>query len=329
MTSKKNNLKEFINYQNKSKILFTPGPGSLILENFTSMQPCFGRGDKIYENLENKVLNKLKLLSGHNKIVRMQGSASLALEVLVNNFLFGKVLIISTGYYSDRINLMCKQFKQNSKYIKNIKKINWDKVDEITEKFDWIFACPTETSMGLKIPILDLFKLKKRCGAKLALDATGSIGLEKNHHFADVIAYSSCKGLFGLTGASFVAYNLNPNNSVNSFYLNLNSHLEKKMTGPYHAILSLVDVLPKHSDLKQSVIINKKKFLEKMKLWVTKKIINEPLLCTHVSKKISSKNKKVLLYKVRTNIEGSIVCHLGELHLKGKAKGKILQNLEI
>ena len=139
MTSKKNNLKEFINYQNKSKILFTPGPGSLILENFTSMQPCFGRGDKIYENLENKVLNKLKLLSGHNKIVRMQGSASLALEVLVNNFLFGKVLIISTGYYSDRINLMCKQFKHNSKYIKNIKKINWDKVDEITEKFDWIF----------------------------------------------------------------------------------------------------------------------------------------------------------------------------------------------
>ena len=33
------------------------------------------------------------------------------------------------------------------------------------------------------------------------LDATGSIGLERYHELADVISFSSCKGLFGLTGA--------------------------------------------------------------------------------------------------------------------------------
>ena len=33
------------------------------------------------------------------------------------------------------------------------------------------------------------------------LDATASIGLEDEHELADLIAYSSCKGLFGLTGA--------------------------------------------------------------------------------------------------------------------------------
>ena len=60
MTSKKNNLKEFINYQNKSKILFTPGPGSLILENFTSMQPCFGRGDKILKKRQIIKTNTMK-----------------------------------------------------------------------------------------------------------------------------------------------------------------------------------------------------------------------------------------------------------------------------
>ena len=60
-------------------------------------------------------------------------------------------------------------------------------------------GCPVETSVGLKIPITKLNKLKKRCKAKLALDATASIGLEKDHGFADVLGYSSCKGLFGLT----------------------------------------------------------------------------------------------------------------------------------
>ena len=69
--------------------------------------------------------------------------------------------------------------------------------------------------------------MKKRCKSKLALDASASMGLEEGHDNADVIAYSSCKGLFGLTGASFLAYNSDPSNIVDSFYLNLNnnSHL--------------------------------------------------------------------------------------------------------
>ena len=34
------------------------------------------------------------------------------------------------------------------------------------------------------------------------LDATASIGLESGHEQAEILAYSSCKGLFGLTGAA-------------------------------------------------------------------------------------------------------------------------------
>ena len=206
----------------------------------------------------------------------------------VSNFLFGKVLVISTGYYSDRLKLLCNQSKKNFKNIKNIKSISWEGISEISENFDWIIACPTETSMGLKVPILDLYKLKKRTRAKLALDATASIGLEKDHHFSDVLAYSSCKGLFGLTGASFIAYNSKSNNFVDSFYLSLKSHEDKKMTGPYHSILSLAGVLPVHDELKYSVKINKYKFLEKMSLWLTKDKTNEPLLCTHTKYKFNN-----------------------------------------
>ena len=87
-------------------------------------------------------------------------------------------------------------------------------------------GCPVEISIGLKIPISNLDKLKKDA-KQLALDATASIGLEKDHNFSDVLAYSSCKGLFGLTGAAFVAFNSSLSNVVNQFNLDINNHLEK------------------------------------------------------------------------------------------------------
>ena len=43
-----------------SKILFTPGPASLIKENVFNINPAFGRGDPQYLKMQNKVLEKLK-----------------------------------------------------------------------------------------------------------------------------------------------------------------------------------------------------------------------------------------------------------------------------
>ena len=59
-----------------------------------------------------------------------------------------------------------------------------------------------------------------------------------------------------------------------------------------------------------------------MHLWLTKDKTNEPLLCTHTKYKFKNKEKNVILYKTRLNIEGSVVCHLGELHLKVRRKVK-------
>ena len=55
----------------------------------------------------------------------------------------------------------------------------------------------------------------------------------------------------------------------------------------------------------------------------------QPNLCTHVKLKIKKKSKNVILYKPRNNIGGSVVCHIGEAHLKREAKGKILNYLEL
>ena len=71
-------------------------------------------------------------------------------------------------------------------------------------------ACPVETSIGYKIPIEQLFKLKK-LKSKLALDATASIGLEKNHELCDVAALL-CRFIW--TTASFIVFNRKNNNNI-------------------------------------------------------------------------------------------------------------------
>ena len=53
-------LEKFIKKKNKEKKLFTPGPASLLKENISSIQPCFGRGDTNYEKLEDHVLENIK-----------------------------------------------------------------------------------------------------------------------------------------------------------------------------------------------------------------------------------------------------------------------------
>ena len=322
-------VKKFIDNKNLKKKLFTPGPASLLYENITSIEPCFGRGDYQYQKIEDNVLNRLKKFTNHRNIARMQGSASFALEVMINNFIYGKVLIIKTGIYSDRLLSMSTASKVNFKKIKKIDYIDYKNMFDISKSYDWVMGCPVETSVGLKIPISKLNKLKKRCKAKLALDATASIGLEKDHDLADVLGYSSCKGLFGLTGGAFVAFNSSPNNIINQFNLNIYNHLEKKMTGPYHTICSLNDVLKNYSDFKYAVVANKKFFLKKMQHYLAHSISEQPTLCTLINKKIIKKDKKTILYQSRADISGSVVCHLGEVHLKRKAKGKIINSIKV
>ena len=325
----KKQFEKFISKANSATKLFTPGPASLVLENLSGLRPCFGRGDLRYDKIENRVLKNILKICGHKKIARLQGSASLALEIMVSNFLFGNILIINTGVYSDRLKYMSETSKKKYKYIKKIDYISYKELSYIKKKYDWVIACPVETSIGYKIPIIKLFELKKRCKSKLALDATASIGLEKNHELSDVAAFSSCKGLFGLTGAAFITFNDKQNNEVNEFNLNILNHLEKKMTGPYHAICSLDGVLKDYKNFSYSVKFNKKMFLHKMTDSLLYHKTNQPNLCTLVDKKVSSLSKNVVLYQSRANIIGSVVCHLGEVHLKKASKAKILDFLKI
>ena len=318
-----------INKRNNDKFLFTAGPASLTDKNILGLRPCFGRGDEDYLKVESSVMDKLKKISGHDYLVGLQGSASLALEIITSNFLFGNIIIISTGYYSNRLIEFANNAKDIFGEIKNIKIIDYENLDTISGDFDWIVSCYTETSRGFKISIKYLKKIANKLKSKIMLDATASIGLEPNHDLADVIGFSSCKGLFGLTGASFIAFNQKSQVEVNSFYLNINNHINKKMTGPYHSICSLYETLKFHDDIKFSVKVNKHRFMEKFDKFINIAKENQPLLCTYTTCKITARSNKVILYEPRDLKNGSIVCHLGEAHLKKNARGKILDFIEI
>ena len=111
--------------------------------------------------------------------------------------------------------------------------------------------------------------------------ATGSIGLEEDHGLADLMAFSSCKGLFGLTGASFIAHkrDLTPKDTE-KFYFNVATHKQKMVTGPYHAIASLYNVIEKHSIFRERVERSKQYLLDSYSEIVRED--NQPLLCTYL-----------------------------------------------
>lgn len=315
--------------QNARKVLFTAGPASLLEENLLGLRPCFGRGDLDYSQVEEAVLNALKTMTGHAQIARLQGSASLALEIASLNFLYGKVLVIDSGYYAKRLVSFAQMAQRTAGQVSSVTVSDWQEITSISGQYDWVVACYTETSAGLLLPIADLRALADRVGAQLMLDATASIGLEADHGLADVIAYSSCKGLFGLTGASFIAFNTRPKHEVDSFYLNLETHMERRMTGPYHAIASLYEVLPKHADLREAVFINKAQMLKKIGTYLTHPVHYQPVLCTWVDAKVTSQDTRAVLYQPRGINRGSVVCHLGEAHLGSQARGAILDLLEL
>ncbi len=291
---------------NNGKLMLTPGPAVVLQENLQYLKPIFGRGDREFTNIIEKVSEWIKRLSGQDELVVAQGSATFALELAAHTFVKGKVLLISTGYYSARLQRLLPSGCE-------VTICSYDEILDIEGNFDWILCAYTETSIAFKVNLTVIKAKADDCGAKLYVDATGSIGLEDDHDLADVMAFSSCKGLFGLTGACFVAHkrHLVPESSK-YFYFNIETQLKKMVTGPYHAIASLFGVMNHHDKLRQRVINSKNKVLNTWPNLV--RAGNQPLLCTYLEGEVIPLDSNIVLYSPRSELTGSVICHFGEIH---------------
>ena len=305
-TEIRSNTQRAITQKNNHKLMLTPGPAVVLHENLQNLKPLFGRGDDEYTKISTAVFDWIKNLSGQDELVAMQGSATLALELAAHSFVSEKVLLVSTGYYSDRLE---KLLPANCE----LTICKYEELESIKSNFDWVLCAYTETSVAFKVDLQAVKNKADKCGAKLFVDATGSIGLEDNHNLADVMAFSSCKGLFGLTGAGFVAHkaDLTPK-ILDTFYFNLATQKNKMTTGPYHAIASLYGVIEKHDIFKQRVVNSKNTILKKYQNIVRKN--NQPLLCTYLEGEVVKNDDNIVLYSPRSELSGSVICHFGEIH---------------
>ncbi len=305
-TDLRQNAQRSITQINNQKLMLTPGPAAVLQENLEYMKPLFGRGDDEYTSMANSVIKWIKELSGQDKVVMAQGSATFALELAAHSFVTGKVLLVTTGYYSNRIEELLPKTCE-------VTICKYEDIQKLSDKFDWVLCAYTETSTAFKVDLQIIKTKADECEAKLYVDATGSIGLEDSHELADVMAFSSCKGLFGLTGACFVAHkgNLIPQLSE-QFYFSLDTQTNQMVTGPYHAIASLYGVMKCHDILKERVVNSKKRVLEKWHKLVRND--NQPLLCTYLEGQVIPNDGNIVLYSPRSELTGSIICHLGEIY---------------
>lgn len=327
-------LASIIQKRNAQKPMFTPGPSNLAVSNILDIRGVFGRDDAEYDHIEATVLENIRQLTGHDFITRMQGSATTAIDVATTNFVTGNVLIVVSGYYSQRLTEIYKR-KEQLLTNTNITVIEYtDIADEMqnNRNFDWVVTAYTETANGFRSDIHLLHQLKQKKQARLFLDATASINLEDHHDLADACAFSSCKGLGGLAGAGFITWRKGclPEHATKQlpWALDINTYINKMTTGPYHAICSLYSISKNFASITENVQKSKIAFLEKIGDRSVQQNANEPNLCTLFNG--TPDFAKGVKYSPRTVAEGqAVVCHLGDMFSDAEHIGEIYQHLSI
>lgn len=263
-------------------LYLTPGPSQFIPNSVKNLSTSFGRGDARYSLVEREVEEFLLDISGQSQIISLQGSGSLANQIIAENFLYGDVLVLDTGYYSSRLREMAEVADE-------VDSVHFVKESQIPSRhFDWVFATPVETGLAKLMPITRLRKIANERGAKLALDAVASIGLEENHDKADVLGFSSCKGLFGLTGACFVASKKAPEHKAKGFFQDYQTHKDKKVTGPYNQIQSIHGLKDNHSELADQVRQNKAIVMASFREYLVHELLLQPKISTLVRTEYTS-----------------------------------------
>lgn len=328
-------LTAIVEKRNRLKPMFTPGPSNLSAQSILDIKPVFGRDDEEYLLIEAEVLENIRKLTGHDQIVRMQGSATTAIDIATSNFVLGNILIVDSGYYSNRlIDIYQRKLELLSGTTISVikyKEISFELLNSRT--FDWVVTTYTETADAFIADIHLLKELSKKKSSRLFLDATASINLEESHNLADACAFSSCKGLMGLTGAGFITLNddcLNNKFKGNlPLSLDIDTYINKKTTGPYHSICSLYTISKDFEKIRGNIQKSKAFFLDKYNDRIIRPNEEQPVLSTILRvDKISF--DKGIPYSPRTAERGTaVICHLGDGFVSEKNIGDIYSDFEI
>ncbi len=303
-----------IQKRNSERPMLTPGPGNLHPECLLDLQPFFSRDDR-YEKLEAIVLERVTKLTGKDSVTTLQGSATTAIEVATSSFLSGNVVVITSGFYSQRMFDMLQK-KRDCLRLDSLSAVTYEDAlkNRVPNKADWIVSAYTETADAFLVDLPCIAQLAEQLGAKLMLDATGSINLEQNHEVADVLMFSSCKGLGGLAGAGFIAYDRamldRLDDRPKEFILDLMTYIERRTTPPVHAISSLYALSQNFQRLGERVRLSKQCFIDRFMDRLIHRKENQPALCTMISGSLVLPESVVAYHPRNKTGETQVVCHL-------------------
>ena len=140
-----------------TKISFCPGPGAVIPEWFQNQKQFFGRGDNEYEKIKSKTIKWLKKKSGQDQIIIIPGAATTAAIIALNTFIENEVIVVNTGFYSER---WFNYLKKNEK-TKNALYIDYNEFlsPKFNKKCKWVIFVYVETA---SCKIFDIKKRKKK-----------------------------------------------------------------------------------------------------------------------------------------------------------------------
>ena len=303
-----------------TKITFCPGPGAVIPEWFDHQKEFFGRGDPEYDNIKKKTFSWLKKKCGQDNIIAVPGAATTASIVAINSFIEKNVLVIDTGFYSER----WLNYLKKTKIVGDVKSLKYEDFlqKKISNKYKWVIFVYVETALCKKFDIKKVKKKCKRLDAKLFVDATASVGLEKNHEYGDVVFFSSCKGLFGPTGLGFIGYKKNIKAKRSSdFLLDYKSHEESKYTLGYNCMAALYSISKRHNFYKSKILFAHK--------YISKYLIskNHPMIGSGLKYKLKKKKLKNTIFYIPRQFPGyDLIFFLGLIKLNFSEIKKILNN---
>jgi len=320
--------------RNSKKCLLTPGPTNLHPTNLTDIQPVFSRSDSHYQEVTARVLEAIRALAGQDSIVAVPGSATTAIEVATSNFLSGRVLVVVTGYYSARMLDMIR-VKEKFLGLTAVEGMTYEEFGrgDLTS-WDWVVCAYTETADAFALDLPFVASRVRGLGAKLMVDATGSINLEDHHELADVTMFSSCKGLGGLTGAGFITYNralLDARNAARQpFILDIETYIQKKTTSPAHTILSMDTISATFGQQRERVRRSKEQFMRQFADVLFRPAgSNQPLLCTKVKNAEIELPDWMIGYEPRSiEPDCQVVCHLFDQFPSNREPGEAYSSLK-
>lgn len=248
------------------ELLMIPGPTEVAFNVMREMStPVVAHYGKEWASFYNNTIDMAKeIISTKNDLFIHVGSGNAALETVISSVVEEneKVLVLNSGFFSDRITDMIKSY-----YAQPIQmKVEWgeaidpkkvdDHLKENYKKYKLVTLVHHETSTGVRNPVKEITKIVKKYGLLMFVDCVCSIGATEykmDDWGIDFTATASQKGLGAPPGLCITSVSEqgweaieNRNKKPSGFYLNLHTmrdfSIKYKDSHPYGITMAVNNV---------------------------------------------------------------------------------------